>query len=101
MARTDGDSPRAVDLEALARLAGVTLTGAERAAFPAQLAQIAEHFARLEAVEPLEGVPGDAGVTCPLREDRSEEWRGSQQILASAPAVKDRHFLIPPGRREK
>lgn len=86
-----------IDIEHVARLARVTLTGEEKAQLRDQLAVILEHAAKVGEVA-AEDVPPTA-YAIPranvYREDTPEPSLPQAEALASAPEQEDGRFKVP------
>lgn len=85
------------DLEALARLARLTVADDDRATLVRQLGEIVGYLDALAAVE-LDGVapwePSAPGAA-PLRDDVAAEALPPELVLAGAPAAGDGLVLVP------
>lgn len=86
------------EVEAIAALARLDLTGEEKARFAGQLSDILEYAARLQALDtsgipPTSSVLPGAGV---LREDEPLPGLSLDQLLQNAPDARDRQFRVPP-----
>lgn len=81
----------------LAALARLSLTDAEADRFAAQLSPILDYLEQLRAVETT-GVPEYLPPSRPgsgLREDEAAPPLARERALASAPAVRDDHVMVP------
>lgn len=85
------------EIDAIAHLARLALTDAERARFAGELTSILDHVAALaevdtDGVEPMtHAVP----ITLRLRDDRPAPSLPVEVALADAPAARDDHFEVP------
>jgi len=87
----------AIDIDQLATLSRIQLTGEEKAAFSAQLSDILGFFQKLQEVDvsttPPMAHPFEASP--PLREDiASSPWESSRALL-NAPASRDEQIVVP------
>lgn len=93
------------EVDRIAWLARLRLTGAEREDLARELASILEHFEAIRArergwsserEEPGGGVPGGAGPEAPsLRADRVDSDPLRRPLSELAPAWEDGHFVVP------
>ncbi len=86
------------DVRHIARLARLQLTPAEEERFAAQLSDILEHVARLQAVD-TSHLPPTASVlplTAPLRPDTVRPSTPAADLLSNAPAVAEGMYRVPP-----
>lgn len=85
------------DVEHVARLARLALSGEELDALQAQLSKILEHAARVTALD-TEGVPPTSHAI-PLanvvRPDEPAPGLTQEEALALAPAAEEGHFRVP------
>ena len=84
-------------VEHIAELARLALTGEELALYQDQLSNILDYFERLqeldtEAIEPTASV---LPLSTVMREDVSRPPYSREDILANAPATEDGWFLVP------
>jgi aspartyl-tRNA(Asn)/glutamyl-tRNA(Gln) amidotransferase subunit C len=87
----------ALDVQHVARLASLTLTGAEASRFQAELATILAYVAQLDEVDTRD-VPPTAHVQLerlPLREDAETPCLAHDEALAQAPEADDEGFVVP------
>ncbi len=86
------------EVEHIARLARLALTEEEKERFRVQLSAILEYAARLQELDTSD-VPPTFSVMVPknvFREDVPQEGLGLEDLLANAPQVEGRQFVIPP-----
>lgn len=86
------------EVEHIARLARLELTGQQKALYREQLEAILDHFARLQALD-TQDVPPTASVAvthAPLRADQPHPGLEREVLLANAPQQEDGQFKIPP-----
>ncbi len=86
------------DVQKVAKLARLRLTGDELDRFTGQLAAILDHAADLETLD-LDGVEPMAHpvpLSNVLRADEPEAPLDREAVLASAPAAEDGQFRVPP-----
>ena len=84
------------ETEALARLARLSLSDAERETFPGQLARILAYIDTLAQVD-VDGVEeyvGDQDALA-LRDDVVGPMLNAEEALAGAPATRDGHVVVP------
>ncbi len=86
-----------IDIEKLAVLARIELTGEEKTALSAQVADILGFFQKLQEVD-VSGITPMAHpfeAAAPLREDvPADPWAASRS-LANAPASRDNQVVVP------
>lgn len=90
--------PVDIDIAKVARLARVGLTDDELTAYGAQLVDILEHAARVQAL-PTEGVAPTAHplpLVNAFRPDEVEPTLDRDEVLAQAPEAEDGYFRVPP-----
>lgn len=86
------------DIQAIARLAHLSLQPEELEGLTRDLNRILEFVAQLEALD-LEGVEPTAYAVVeetPLRADRVERWGDVARLLELAPAVQEGLIAVPP-----
>src|SRR3954447_7023756 len=86
------------DVAHVARLARLDVTDDEIERFTEQLAAVLEHAADVEALDTA-GVPPTAHplpLVNVLREDEVRPSLDRGEVLASAPAIEDDRFAVPP-----
>ena len=89
------------EVEHIAKLARLELTGEEKARYREQLSAILDHVAKLQkldtsAVEPMTSVFAVAGAGSHLRADQSRPSLDTDELLKNAPAHDQNQFKIPP-----
>jgi len=86
------------DVEHIAKLARLELTGEQKERYRGQLEAILEHFAKLQGLD-TKDVPATASVSAakmPLRKDESHSSLPRDVLLRNAPQQDDGQFKIPP-----
>jgi len=90
--------PVDIDIAKVARLARIAITEEEAAEYGAQLGDILEHAARVQAL-PTDGVPPTAHplpIANALRDDVIEPTLDREEVLAQAPERDGDFFKLPP-----
>lgn len=84
------------ETEALARLARLSLSDAERETFPGQLARILAYIDTLAQVD-VEGVDEYVGEqdALDLRDDEVGPMLSADEALSGVPAARDGHVVVP------
>jgi aspartyl-tRNA(Asn)/glutamyl-tRNA(Gln) amidotransferase subunit C len=86
------------EVEHIAELARLDLTGEEKARYAGQLSAILEYAARLQSLDTA-GIPPTSSVLPAHNTLRSDEPRPGltlDQLLQNAPQTQDRQFRVPP-----
>jgi aspartyl-tRNA(Asn)/glutamyl-tRNA(Gln) amidotransferase subunit C len=86
------------EVEHIARLARLELTGEQQELYREQLSAILDYIARLGTLDTT-GVPPTSGASLdrmPLRPDASRPSLPTDVLLSNAPATEDDQFKIPP-----
>ncbi len=86
------------EVEHIAALARLELTEEEKERYQAQLSEILEYAARLQALD-TSGIPPTSSVLPPrggLRPDEPRPGLPLDEILANAPRSDRRQFRVPP-----
>ena len=89
------------EVEKIALLANLELTGEEKAAMTVQLAEIVDYIDQLNELETAAVRPwsqrsaGDVGASFATREDQSLPGLGQERALEAAPDPEDGHFTVP------
>lgn len=89
--------PSQVDIHAVARLAGLTLSAEEAPRFARELERVLEWVAAMDAV-PTEGVEPmryPAPTACALRADEPDAPLAAEAALALAPETAGGFFAVP------
>ena len=90
--------PVDIDIAKVARLARIAITDEEAAEYGAQLEDILEHAARVQAL-PTDGVPPTAHplpIANALRDDVVEPTLDRDEVLSQAPESEGPFFKLPP-----
>ncbi len=74
-----------IEIEKIANLAKLNLSEQEKKTFSAQLADIINWFERLKEADAAAAVEGEKTKGAPLREDKPEIFKNSEDILSNAP----------------
>jgi aspartyl-tRNA(Asn)/glutamyl-tRNA(Gln) amidotransferase subunit C len=88
------------EVEHIAALARLDLTGEEKTRYAGQLSAILEYAARLQALDTA-GIPPTSSARSvpahnPLRPDEPRPGLTLDQLLQNAPETQDRQFRVPP-----
>ncbi len=86
------------EVEHIAELARLDLTGEEKARYAGQLSAILEYAARLQRLDTA-GIPPTSSVLPAhntLRPDEPRPGLTLDQLLQNAPETQDRQFRVPP-----
>ena len=86
------------EVEHIARLARLELTGEQKALYRVQLSSILDYVARLQELD-TSNIPATASVSVPqmpLRADEPSPGLKVEELLANAPQQEDNQFKIPP-----
>jgi aspartyl-tRNA(Asn)/glutamyl-tRNA(Gln) amidotransferase subunit C len=86
------------EVEHIAELARLDLTGEEKARYAGQLSAILEYAARLQSLDTA-GIPPTSSVLAAhntLRADETHPGLTLDQLLQNAPETQDRQFRVPP-----
>lgn len=86
------------EVEHIAALARLELSAEEKERYRAQLSEILEYAARLQALD-TSGIPPTSSVLPPrsaLRPDEPRPGLPLEEILANAPQIAGRQFRVPP-----
>jgi len=86
------------EVEHIANLARLELTGEEKTRFREQLSAILDYAARLQLVDTT-GIPPTSSVLPPrsvLRSDVPRPGLAREDLLRNAPEVDDGQFCVPP-----
>jgi len=86
------------EVEHIARLARLELSGEQKALYREQLEAILDHFARLQELDTKE-VPPTASVAVtkmPLRMDESRPGLPTEAVMINASKKEEEQFKIPP-----
>jgi aspartyl-tRNA(Asn)/glutamyl-tRNA(Gln) amidotransferase subunit C len=86
------------EVEHIAELARLQLTGEEKDRFRQQLSEILEYAARLQSIDTSQILPGAAyqQAGSALRPDVPAPCLELKEVLANAPQVEDDQFRVPP-----
>lgn len=98
MRRYHAAMPVEIDIAKVARLARIGLTADELEHYGAQLTDILEHAARVQAL-PTEGVVPTAHplpMVNAFRADEVGETLDRAEVLAQAPDAEEGYFKVPP-----
>jgi aspartyl-tRNA(Asn)/glutamyl-tRNA(Gln) amidotransferase subunit C len=86
------------DVEHIAKLARLELTGEQKARYRRQLEAILEHVAKLQELD-TQHVPPTTSASAgssPLRADEPRPGLSKDELLKNAPQQEDGQFKIPP-----
>ena len=86
------------EVEHIAKLARLELTGEEKDRYQAQLSQILDYAARLQEID-TEGIPPTASVLpvrSVLRPDETRPALSPEDVLRNAPKTEQQQFKVPP-----
>jgi aspartyl-tRNA(Asn)/glutamyl-tRNA(Gln) amidotransferase subunit C len=86
------------EVEHIAKLARLELTGEQKELYRGQLSHILDYIAKLRELD-TSSVPPTAGGGLPrmeLRPDRSRPGLSTEELLKNAPEAEDDQFKIPP-----
>jgi aspartyl-tRNA(Asn)/glutamyl-tRNA(Gln) amidotransferase subunit C len=89
--------PARLDVHHVAKLASLSLSGAEAARFAEELGKIVTYVAQLDELDTLD-VPPTAHVQLdrlPLRDDVAKPCLSHSDALAQAPSVEGEGFAVP------
>jgi aspartyl-tRNA(Asn)/glutamyl-tRNA(Gln) amidotransferase subunit C len=86
------------EVEHIANLARLHLTGEEKQKFSQQLSQILDYIARLQELDTSQIPPTFSLIPdqSPLREDEVQPGLLIDQLLSNAPQVEANQFRVPP-----
>ena len=86
------------EVEHIAKLARLELTGEEKDRYQVQLSQILDYAARLQEID-TEGIPPTASVLpvrSVLRPDVTRPALKPEDVLRNAPQTEQQQFTVPP-----
>jgi aspartyl-tRNA(Asn)/glutamyl-tRNA(Gln) amidotransferase subunit C len=86
------------EVEHIATLARLELTGEQKARYREQLSAILDYVAKLQELDTANILPtvGGSVTQMPLRADESHPSLSVDELLANAPQQSDNQFKIPP-----
>lgn len=89
--------PHLKDVEGIARLARLRLTGEQMEHYRGQLSSILDHVARLQELDTRNIPPTTGGglASMPLRDDEPHLGLGMESLMKNAPDVDDNQFKVP------
>jgi aspartyl-tRNA(Asn)/glutamyl-tRNA(Gln) amidotransferase subunit C len=85
-------------VEHIARLARLQLTGEQKERYRGQLSTILDHIAKLQELDTRRIPPTVSGSLSemPLRPDKPRPGLPTDALLANAPEIADEQFKVPP-----